>query len=415
MKLSFRIIIIFVGLSLAFGSYSFSQVSRSDALKLYIDCTMCDDDYIRQNISFVNFVRDRKVADVHVIVTSQNTGSGGLEYILKFIGQNDFEGQDDKLIFTTTPDNTVDEIRALRLKMLKLGLVRYVAKTDLASEIDISFTSDDNSEEIVVDKWDSWVFELSASGWLNGQEVYKNTNIYGSIMAERITPELKMEFDLSNAYSHDKYDLGDGNLYISESRHYNFGHDIVYSLNDHWSVGESSGVYHSTYSNLYLQTYLWPAIEYNVFPYSESSDRQLRINYAVGPVYCMYIDTTIFNVNEELLYKQRFSIAYKLVKQWGYVSASLVGKTYLHDVSLNNLHTSLTANLRLFKGFSLRLQGGASLIRDQIGLPKGEASQEEIFLQQREMATAYRYWGSIGVSYTFGSLYNNVVNPRFGN
>ncbi len=125
---------------------SFSQSSRSDALNLYIDCSTCDNDYMRQNISFVNFVRDRKVADVHVIITYQNTGSGGEEYQLKFFGQNKFEGTADTLKFTTTPDNTGDEIRILRLNMLKLGLMQFVAKTDLASEISIAFTSDEEEE-----------------------------------------------------------------------------------------------------------------------------------------------------------------------------------------------------------------------------------------------------------------------------
>ncbi len=120
-------------------------------------------------------------------------------------------------------------------------------------------------------------------------------------------------------------------------------------------------------------------------------------------------------MDKELLYRQSFAVAYKVVKPWGSISASVIGQSYLHDLNLNNLYSYLSTNLRLFKGFSLSISGGASLIRDQIALPKGEATQEDIFLQQREMATAYSYWGSVGISYTFGSLYNNVVNPRFGN
>lgn len=406
--------IVLLGLLLAFTCKSFSQSNRSDALNLYIDCNTCDNDYIRQNISFVNFVRDRKVADVHVIITYQNTGSGGEEYQLKFIGQNVFEGQADTLKFTTTPDNTGDEIRELRLNMLKLGLMQFVAKTGLASEITIDFTSDEE-EETIEDKWDSWVFEISGDAWVNGQETYKNTNLYADISAERITPELKMEYELSSMFSNSKFDLGDGEIYISESVYYSFANFVVFSLNEHWSVGESSGLDHATYTNRYLSAYFRPAIEYNIFPYSESSDRQLRINYSIGPQYNIYIDTTIFNKNEELLYRQSLGVAYKVVKPWGSISASLVGKSYMHDLNLNNLYSYVSTDLRLFKGLSLNLSAGASLIRDQIALPKGEATQEDIFLQQREMATAYSYWGSVGVSYTFGSLYNNVVNPRFGN
>jgi hypothetical protein len=55
------------------------------------------------------------------------------------------------------------------------------------------------------------------------------------------------------------------------------------------------------------------------------------------------------------------------------------------------------------------------MIHDQLGLPKGGASTEEILLQTKRLSTQYTYYSSFGLSYTFGSIYNNVVNPRFGN
>ena len=53
-------------------------------------------------------------------------------------------------------------------------------------------------------------------------------------------------------------------------------------------------------------------------------------------------------------------------------------------------------------------------MRDQLSLPRSSATDQEILLQRRELATEYQYSLSVGVSYTFGSIYNNVVNPRFG-
>ena len=41
-------------------------------------------------------------------------------------------------------------------------------------------------------------------------------------------------------------------------------------------------------------------------------------------------------------------------------------------------------------------------------------TDEEILLRQRELATSFQYFVSLGVSYTFGSIFSNVVNPRFG-
>lgn len=59
--------------------------------------------------------------------------------------------------------------------------------------------------------------------------------------------------------------------------------------------------------------------------------------------------------------------------------------------------------------------GGASLIHDQLNLVKQDLTTDEILLQRKELATQYQFFTSFGFSYTFGSIYNNVVNPRFGN
>jgi hypothetical protein len=55
------------------------------------------------------------------------------------------------------------------------------------------------------------------------------------------------------------------------------------------------------------------------------------------------------------------------------------------------------------------------MIHDQLNLVKQDLTYDEILLQRKEIATQYEYFVSFGLSYTFGSIYNNVVNPRFGN
>ena len=59
------------------------------------------------------------------------------------------------------------------------------------------------------------------------------------------------------------------------------------------------------------------------------------------------------------------------------------------------------------------MYGSLSLVRDQISIAKGKASEQEILLQRRQLATSYSYFAGIGLTYTFGSIFNNVVNPRF--
>ena len=54
-------------------------------------------------------------------------------------------------------------------------------------------------------------------------------------------------------------------------------------------------------------------------------------------------------------------------------------------------------------------------INDQISLKKENASQEEILLRLRQLATGYSYFLSFGINYRFGSIFNSVVNPRMNN
>ena len=61
-----------------------------DAIRMFLDCNYsCDEAFLRKEITFVDWMRDRKDADVHVLVTTQSTGGGGTEFTLKFIGLAD--------------------------------------------------------------------------------------------------------------------------------------------------------------------------------------------------------------------------------------------------------------------------------------------------------------------------------------
>ena len=85
-----------------------SKVSLDPTLKVFVDCDECDFDFLRREIPFVHYVRDRHLAQVHILVTDQRTGSGGQEFRLQFIGQGTFAGQDGKLKYISQHDDTED-------------------------------------------------------------------------------------------------------------------------------------------------------------------------------------------------------------------------------------------------------------------------------------------------------------------
>jgi hypothetical protein len=97
---------------------------------------------------------------------------------------------------------------------------------------------------------------------------------------------------------------------------------------------------------------------------------------------------------------------------WGNLDLQFDASQYIPDGYKYRLSIEGDAEVRLFKGFSLNLYGGTSRIRNQIYLPAEGATDEEVLLRLRQLATGYDYGFSIGFSYTFGSVFNNAVNAR---
>ncbi len=386
---------------------------RKDAVKLFIDCSYCDMNHIRREIPYVNYVRDVKEAQLYLRETMENTGSGGRQYSFLFIGQKKFEGMNDTLIYTTRPDDTSEHRRQGRTNMIKMGLMRYVARTPIYKEVSIKHTGK-IEEEQVSDKWNNWVFELETRPRFESEESFKEFSIDNSIMANKITPDWKLEFELEHEINRTKYTY-DNETHTKERTEIKFENLTVKSLGEHWSVGNRLSLLTSTFSNMEFNATILPSIEYNLFPYSESTHHQLRFLYGIGASINHYNDTTVYGKMEETLGQQQLKIAYQVQEKWGSINISLEGSNYLHDFSKNKIELDGYITVRIVKGLSLSVRGGIARIRDQLSLAKGDYSEADVLLQLQELATDYSVDGGLGLTYTFGSIFNNVVNPRFGN
>jgi len=384
------------------------------APKIYMDCDFCDLDFLRQEVNFINYVRDPNLADIHVLVTRQFTGGGGKENAILFIGKNEFSGMNDTLIYVTGPDDTEEEIGSAGAQTLKIGLMYYIGKTPLGKFIKISY--DRAVVPIVVeDKWDNWVFKIDLGTWFRGEESYNITAMWSSINASRITENWKIELDVNANYREENFKFG-GETITSEKRSQAFDLLTVKSIGEHFSTGLFGRVNSSLYKNIELKYTVAPAFEYNLFAYAHSSRKQLRMIYKIDFGYVYYNDTTIYEKLEEELFQESLGLALELKQKWGSVRTYVTGSHYLDDVSKNRLSLFSRISVRLFKGFTVRMMGSIEFIHDQLSLVKQSgASKDEVLLRQSQQATQYDYWGNIGITYTFGSIYNNIVNPRFGN
>ena len=156
-------------------------------------------------------------------------------------------------------------------------------------------------------------------------------------------------------------------------------------------------------------------MEYDVFPYSESTKRQLRILYRIGFTRVRYNEETIYFKTVESLLQESLVCAYEVVRPWGRASVELEGSHFFHDSKFNRLELDAELEFRIWRGLSFQIDGSYARIRDQLALSAEGASYEDILLRQKQLATGYNYSFSIGLNFSFGSTRSNVVNPRFGN
>jgi hypothetical protein len=382
------------------------------ATKVFLDFSDYDE-YIKTEVPFVNYVRDRKEAQVHIMLTRQETGSGGMEFTLTFIGQQNFTGLDDTLKCVTQQMDPEEVIRRNIVRAMKMGLVRYVSKTPLARDLSVEYRQRTDIG-VVVDRWNYWVFNAEAGGNLEGQESSKEYSVDLSLSADRVTPAWKMSFGVSSEYDKEEYDTDDRTI-SSHTRSQEFESLMVKSLGEHVSAGFYGSSRSSIFSNTKFSWSIAPAIEFNVFPYSESTRREFRILYRTGFEDIRYDEETIFGKTNVTLFNENLSGTFEAKEQWGSLSFTLEGSHYFHDFEKNRVRFHTNVNLRLFEGFSLNVHGNFERIHDQLSLPREGATEEEILLHQRQLATQYDVFLEIGLRYTFGSIYSNVVNPRFGN
>lgn len=291
-------------------------------LRVFLDCQslFCDFDHLRREIGFVNWVRDREVAEIHVLGTSQGTGGGGREFTLTFIGRARFAGQQDTLRFISSATDTQTEERDALTRTLKLGLVRFAAGTAIADRIVITYDAPSVDVPVVPtdDPWNFWVFEFGVGGSIRGEEQQRNYSVNGRIEANRVTEAWKIGLFARAGYDRSEFEFDSTETFINTSRNIFFRGQSVWSLGAHWSAGfvVSSDV--STFRNFSFSLRGGPSVEFNVYPYSESSRRELTIQYTVGVAYFDYEERTVFDKESETLPKHVLEVEW-----WG---ATAVGQ-----------------------------------------------------------------------------------------
>ena len=388
--------------------------SDSTALpNLFIECDFCDVSYQRREIDFMNHVRDQADADVFILITSQFTASRGRAYRLAFEGQNEFAGIAQNLSHTSQQSETDDERRAGLVQVIKMGLMPYLAQTDQVRQFEIDYAGM-NTSRIGLgqdDPWNNWVFNVFVGGDASAEESQDRFGFDLGAGARRITEAFKFDADFDLDVSQQKFERDSGSI-RSTSRSIDLDLDLIKSLDDHWSYGVISGYYQSIFRNTKAGFFASPAIEYNIYPWDESDRRQITFAYFASVRKVTYFDLTIFDKLGETFFSESVRVQFNFEQPWGEIFAQIEASHLFQDFSKNRVDMFAFMDIRITKGLTLFLSGGAELIHDQLFLRKGDATLEEVLLRQRRLRTDFEVSGRIGLRFTFGSIYNNVVNPR---
>jgi len=406
-----------VAFLLCFSSSVIAQTTASDgAPRVFFDCqTRCYWDHIRTELSYLDFMRDRQNADVYLLLTSLTTGSDGTQWTLTLNGLGRFGGMDDTLVFFTGADATDGQLQNLQVEKIQMALLPFILKTSLAGRVQVQVGKDTTvtgTSNTRPDPWDYWVFSLGGELNLNGEESFTSLNARSFLSVNRVTDYDKLRFSVNYNYSRNRFSLEQED-FISKIRQFSVWTIYVHSISDHWSLGGFASIYNSTVANIDFETSLRPAIEYNVFPYAEATKRQFTFLYNIGPFFNNYTDTTIYNLKRQWFVRQDMEVDFRQIEEWGTLDIGVEFANYLHDWSLLALTFNPEIGWNIFRGFNLNMGGEISLVRNQLNIRKGSATNEEVLLQLRDLGTNYQYHFYMGLSYRFGSLTSNVVNTRF--
>jgi len=400
-----------------------NPATQTQLPRIFLDCegmTCRLMNEVRIQIPWVTWVRDQNDADLHVITTSSTTGSGGGVMQVDYIGLGSFSDYADQMQYFSYPTDTTREITDSGVHTLALGLARFADVAGYKGIVNLIgartgetlMTERIVSREEVEDPWNLWVFRLNTSGDFEGESSRETLRTNASFNASKVTPVWKHNYRVSVNSNLIEQKLVDG-TFRDTRIDWAVNQYSAYALTEHWSIGSRFEARRMERYNQKIRFELTPAIEYSVFPYPEATRRAFTFSYLIGPAYREYFQETIWEQMEETRWEQAAEVEFSQRQTWGDASIEASASHFLHNIDRHNVSLSANADIRITRGLNLNIRGNVSWVDDQIWLPGKGITDEEALLNLQAQATDYRYGFDIGLSYQFGSIFNNVVNNRF--
>jgi len=274
-------------------------------------------------MKMVDFVRDRFQSDVHILVKTEFTNSGGEKTQMNFLGQSRFSGLTDTITYFNDPTATDDDKRKQMVQYLKLGLTRYIMRTSVARDMEIKYLKDTSAlkkAEPQKDRWNYWTFSVGISGFLNSSESLDSKNFNGNFNASRETEKRLSLVYLTHSVDRQIFSISDSEKVRTNRDRSSFFFDNRWKLAEHWGFGWDGGFRASQFENLDARLYTTPWIEYSLFPYKKFNSERIVFSYGLGVEYTNYKDSTIFFKTSEWQAKQTAAAIASFTKPWGSIN-----------------------------------------------------------------------------------------------
>ncbi|MEY2936648.1 MAG: hypothetical protein RL033_7397 [Pseudomonadota bacterium] len=403
------------------ASAALASAAKASAARprLFLSCpSECFADYLRQELSYFDVVRDPHLDNVLTLLVVRQPSANGGERFSVTPHWTSLSGPASPLLtrsFVGAPGATEHALRQELLQLVLRALHVELASSAHESAFELRLRPRDaESLDHVLDPWDFWVFAPELSGNTEGESGRYFAQLKSSLNLWRITETNKLRFSAKHTLSLNGFRLEDGSRVRGVNSEWQLRALHALSLGEHWALGSVAEVAGSDYENLDLHIHYGPLVEFNIFPYADNASQQLRFAYQLGTWVNWYGEPNQQGKLRELHAYHALSVIADVNQPWG--SWQWVGQlnSFLARPEQYRLSTGITLALRLVEGLALTLTGEAAVVRDLINLRGRNITDRELLLDTAQLPTSYTTMLELGITYTFGSVHNTIVNPRFG-
>lgn len=251
-------------------------------------------------------------------------------------------------------------------------------------------------------------------GLIDAESNYHFIELHSAFTLRRVTERHRLRLRGAYLRRFNSFTLEDGERVSGDV--YEWSGRVTYAraVGRRFALGFAATELSSEFANLRAHAHGGPVAELNLFPYSDNVRQQVRLAYQAGPWLDWYFEPTRSGLLRQLRPYHALTLVADANQRWGSVQWAFQLNSLLDEPEKWRLGTAAVVSLRLFEGFAVQAQGQAALVRDQLSLRARPLTDTELLLGTVEQPTNFKVELDLGISYTFGSVHDAIVNPRFG-